>query len=976
MLARYLFARGGLLLWFFASAALEGRAAEDYETFVKPLLEAHCIKCHGGEKVKGEVNLKEVARAEDFLKQPELLKDLISVIDSRDMPPEDEPALDEAKRLKLVASLKGFLNHPATGSKPQAPLHRLTRYQYNNVVRDLFQLRRDIFSLPEKMMTRETDYLRADRMPDKVSVTCRSIRPDPGFQGVNPFPKDLRAAHGFDNQANQLTLSPLLLDSFLKLSLSIVDSPDFNEQNVGLWNDFFKEPPAGPDLRAEISKRLGPFLKQAFRRPVDDGTLMRYTDFAVAQTQRGLSFTASMKRLASAVLSSPMFLYKYDVEEAPDQPYELASRLSFFLWGSSPDAELLRVAESGEISQPEVLDKTITRMMADARIERFLDTFPSQWMRLENVLSATPDPAKARLFQRDRKNNAGTQMVLEPLLLFDAAFVENRPIVELIKPEFLYQSDFLRTWYTSNLQPPVVDPAAVEEENRVNIERSKSQEATLSKERADMDTLMELVRARVLTARRQEHGAVNPADLKPMAEWNFNGSLKDSIGSLDLQNIEAIRYDKGMAIVENFTYLRSGGLPVDLKAKTLEVWCQLHDVKEPGGGLMGIQGPRDTFDSIVFGERKTGHWMSGSNGFVRTEDFADSFPETVPQENLRLTMVYADDGTISLYRNGKLYGSPYRKDPVTFPANESSVLFGLRHLPSAPGKHLRVTIDHARLYDRALTANEAAFDPFVSDSQIAEAMTPEELGQKESLTKVIEKSVQALKAIPKPRDLRKAQEEATEKYDVSIMDKLVSPAFERVPTTDPRYGGILTNAAMATMTSGPDRTHPIARGSWIIEVILNDPPPPPPNDVPPLKEDDSAKDLTIREQFAEHRKNPDCAGCHSRLDPLGFAMENFDITGRWREKYDNGRDVDPSGTLFRKYPFSGVVEFKDSLAKENKRFARAFAGHLLRFALSRELTAADTLAIDSIIKKTEGDNFRMKSLIREVMLSDAFREPR
>jgi len=243
-------------------------------------------------------------------------------------------------------------------------------------------------------------------------------------------------------------------------------------------------------------------------------------------------------------------------------------------------------------------------------------------------------------------------------------------------------------------------------------------------------------------------------------------------------------------------------------------------------------------------------------------------------------------------------------------------------------------------------------------------------------TKTIEKSVQALKAIPKPRDLRKAQQDATEKYDRSIMDKLVSPAFERVPVSDPRYGGILTNAAMATMTSGPDRTHSIARGSWIIEVILNDPPPPPPNDIPPLKEDESVKDLTIREQFEEHRKNPDCAGCHSRLDPLGFAMENFDITGRWREKYDNGRDVDPSGTLFRKYPFSGVVEFKDSLAKENKRFARAFAGHLLRFALSRELTAADTLAIDSIIKKTEGESFRLKSLIREVMLSDSFREPR
>jgi hypothetical protein len=114
--------------------------------------------------------------------------------------------------------------------------------------------------------------------------------------------------------------------------------------------------------------------------------------------------------------------------------------------------------------------------------------------------------------------------------------------------------------------------------------------------------------------------------------------------------------------------------------------------------------------------------------------------------------------------------------------------------------------------------------------------------------------------------------------------KMRSPIFERVAATDPRYGGIITNAAMLSMNSGPKRTHPIARGAWIIEVIFNDPPPPPPNAVPPLNEDDSAKELTIREKFAAHRKNPSCAGYHSRIAPLGFAMENFDIIQRLSEK--------------------------------------------------------------------------------------------
>ena len=180
---------------------------------------------------------------------------------------------------------------------------------------------------------------------------------------------------------------------------------------------------------------------------------------------------------------------------------------------------------------------------------------------------------------------------------------------------------------------------------------------------------------------------------------------------------------------------------------------------------------------------------------------------------------------------------------------------------------------------------------------------------------------------------------------------------------------MITNAATLIMTSGPKRTHPIARGAWIIEVIFNDPPPPPPNDVPPLNEDSFDRKLTIRERFAVHRKNPSCAGCHSRLDPLGFALENFDVTGRWRDKYENGRDVDASGTLVKKHKFKGIVDFKKAIVLEKRRFAKAFAGHLLRYASARELTARDSLILDDIVKKTEKDNFKLKSLLREVIQS-------
>ena len=151
--------------------------------------------------------------------------------------------------------------------------------------------------------------MRRGQDADRVEVSCHALKPEAGLKDVNAFPKDLRAAHGFDNQANQLTLSPLLFDAFLRLSVSILESPDFHEGTVGVWNDFFKEPAAGTDTKEEVRKRLEPFLRQAFRNAVDPATLDRYTAYTLSKLQTGLTFTESMKKAASAALSSPMFLY-------------------------------------------------------------------------------------------------------------------------------------------------------------------------------------------------------------------------------------------------------------------------------------------------------------------------------------------------------------------------------------------------------------------------------------------------------------------------------------------------------------------------------------------------------------------------------------------------------------------------------------------------------------------------------------------
>jgi hypothetical protein len=633
---------------------------------LRAVFKESCTKCHGeNEKVKGKVNLLELESVADLKANPELLKDLVEAIDFEEMPPEDEPQLSSEKRQQLLVQLKALLHESvaAQGSIPHTPVRRMNRFQYNNAVQDLFELNVNVFSLPERVLREHGGYFKPEtgQMPEKLKVGSRPLGKSQLIEsrlvGVSAFPQDLRAEHGYDNRGDHLSLSPLLMESFLKLSRSVVGSRDFNAKTVGIWTKFFASPPTGDDVELVVRERLQDFLSRAFRRPVEDELLDRYAAAVLAQIEAGDSFSEGMKTAASAALASPRFLYLYDQAGSLDD-FSLASRLSFFLWGSIPDQSLFDAAAAGKLAKPDLLTAQVDRMLHDRKLKRFCDSFPAQWLQLERIVSSVPDKDRFPKFFFS-KYRASMHMMLEPLLLFETILIENQSIIQLIDSDFSYRSSLLENWY----------------------------------------------------------------------------------------------------------------------------------------------------------------------------------------------------------RDGK----------------------GGRN---------------------AVTAIE----------------------------------------------------------------------FNRVPVEDRRQGGVITNAAVMTMTSGPNRTQPITRGAWIANVIFNDPPEPPPADVPPLNEDgEDLEKLTLRERLALHRENASCAGCHEQIDPLGFAMENFGPTGLWRESYENGREVDSSGVLFRKHEFMNVIEFKDALLAEKDRFARAFAGHLLAYALGRETTAADSIALDRIVAETTNVDYAMQDLIKQIVLSEPFR---
>lgn len=202
---------------------------------------------------------------------------------------------------------------------------------------------------------------------------------------------------------------------------------------------------------------------------------------------------------------------------------------------------------------------------------------------------------------------------------------------------------------------------------------------------------------------------------------------------------------------------------------------------------------------------------------------------------------------------------------------------------------------------------------------------------------------------------------------------VIGPGFRRVTmAANPERGGLLGQGSILLLTSHSTKTSPVLRGKWILDNLLNSPPPPPPPGIPPLDESAAnGKKLTTREQVERHRKNAVCASCHVRMDPLGFTLENFDVTGRWRT-HDDGGVIDTSVTLPNGSALSGPRGLKQFLLDRPDAFVSATVTRLLTYALGRELDARDQPTIRQIMRETEPTHYRFEDLIVAIVDSVPF----
>lgn len=646
-------------------------------------LEKHCYECHSGDVVEGDISLDQLVEPNQLLAAIKTTQRIRNVVLRHEMPPEDSGQPTAEIRSRMVATLDGVIDQYLAEHRSDVPviMRRMNRYEFSNSVRDLLSLRGDIYPMPEKTIRADASYFdpASGRFPKSVIVGNRTLGKNQVekqfLTGVSPFAIDLQAEGGFNNRGSDLSISPILLESFLKLGRSIVLAPEFN-QYCGDYEKLFLV--SAETTSAEQVKiaddRLRRLLERAFRTPVEDDVVARYLDYFRSQRKRK-SFEASMKNVVAAILASPKFIYIS--ESSGDQAdellnaWELATRLSFFLWSTIPDEELLAAARDGSLIQMEVLEAQVTRMLEHPKSQALSQNFARQWLRLDQLVAAVPDFDRYEAYYARigcEQWKLGLQSMLEPLLLFESIMVEDRSVMLLIDSNYTYRSKELQSWYT---------------------------------------------------------------------------------------------------------------------------------------------------------------------------------------------------------------------DAVPFAGNENRNRFNTNQ-----------------------------------------------------------------------------------------------QQFRRTKLSDRREGGVITTAATLTMTSAPLRTSPIIRGAWVATCIFNQPPPPPPDDVPSIEADEKAieaKGLTLRERLVQHQENESCASCHSKIDPLGFALENYDAVGRWRNEYGSGLKIDSSGTLFGEAKFRDVVGLKDAILERPEWFIRPFCEHLLSYALTRELEVSDEKAIENIVTNVLADRGQFSTIIGEIVRSHPFR---
>lgn len=400
-----------LIVATLASTPIRVSAADskggDFDRRVRPVVEKYCLDCHGEKKPKGGINLAKFRDQKSIESDPETWLQVVDALSERTMPPEGKPEPTEDERQAACSDVQAILDAIENVNDPGPSLiQRLTREQYNNTIRDLLGV--------------------DDRPADR-------------------FPPDGGGGEGFDNNASTLFLPPILLEKYLDAAVEILDKADPGRYLIA------RPAATSTDAERQAAARrcVAAFAYKAFRRPVADSEIDRYIKLYEKFTAAGSTYDEAVKKTLRGVLVSPHFVYLVERRRESSEPYpvsqfELACRLSYFLWSSMPDQELFDLAAAGRLNDDSELEKQVERMLADSKSKALAKNFVGQWLRVAGLANAVePDRGLFPGYSAELRD----AMIEEPIVFFHELLRENHSLIQMLDSDYTYVNEILAKHY-------------------------------------------------------------------------------------------------------------------------------------------------------------------------------------------------------------------------------------------------------------------------------------------------------------------------------------------------------------------------------------------------------------------------------------------------------------------------------------------------------------------------------------------------
>lgn len=390
----------------------EESQVDNFRQTIVPFLKDHCVVCHSGDDFEGEVSFDRFDDSANVQENYEFWEKVLRLVVEHQMPPADESqpsadaitALSRAIEFELAAFDCSSANHPG-----RVTIRRLNKAEYNNTIRDLVGLELGL---------------------------------------ADDFPSD-DVANGFDNMGDVLTIPPILFEKYLEAAATIAAKAFEDDQ--AKKRVLPREAKDDSEQAAVARDNVSQFASRAFRRPITDAESDRLFQIMRSAFERGTPREEIFQTVVTAILINPNFLFRVERDPETDDEdgireldgYELASRLSYFLWSSMPDDHLFDLAKSGELTNKQVLAAEARRMLADPKSKALVDNFAGQWLQLRDVSRLMPDPVRFPDFDESLRE----AMRRETEIFFDSVMREDRSVLEFLNADYTYVNERLARHY-------------------------------------------------------------------------------------------------------------------------------------------------------------------------------------------------------------------------------------------------------------------------------------------------------------------------------------------------------------------------------------------------------------------------------------------------------------------------------------------------------------------------------------------------